>query len=284
MQKDFNSFEFINDLSQELVIKFEKAGNGTTPYTVGVARENAVRSKLRQILPGKVDIGTGFVIDSFGYTSKQTDIVIIEKDICPIFSINGTPETTYYPCESVLAVGEIKSILDTDDIVDAFGKIESVKKCQRYIKDSINWRKYFSTFTTLGAESERYNQQSHPKDQIYGFVLCQSLGLTIPTFLERCKEEIKIREPYLLPDLFVSLNDGLALFINKKNKCFTLDTYNADTFYFVKSPYVCFQFLLARLQEIMSVGRTSSVLPFIRYVIPQDSLQLNGQGISLVDE
>lgn len=281
MKAGFNSFDYVNDLSQELVSKFEKAGTGTTPATVGMAREKAVRDKLKQLLPGSIDIGTGFVIDSFGNTSKQTDIVILERDICPVFSINDTPETTYYPCESVLAVGEIKSVLDSDDITDAFAKIESVKSCKRYVEDSIHWRKYFNTFTTVGAESERYSQQDHPNDQIYGFVLCQSLGLTIPTFLNKCLNEIKGREKYLLPDIIVSLKDGVAIFLNMQRKEIRRDVYNADTFYFANNPQDCFQYLLARLQEHMAIGRTSAIMPFNRYVINSDSITLNGQGVPI---
>lgn len=135
MEKAFDSVSFVAALSNELIAGFEKAGKATTPATVGAAREHAVREKLEKILPGQVGIGSGFVFDSYGHTSKQTDIIIYEKGICPVFSIEGTPETTYYSCEGVIAIGEIKSTLDTDGIIDSFSKVESVKKNRRYVKD-----------------------------------------------------------------------------------------------------------------------------------------------------
>ena len=56
--------------------------------------EQPVRKQLEQILPRGLAVGSGFVIDSYGGTSRQTDVVLYEKDICSVFSINDTPETT----------------------------------------------------------------------------------------------------------------------------------------------------------------------------------------------
>lgn len=77
-----------------------------------------------------VGIGSGCIIDTSGIASNQTDIVLYEKDICPIFSVNDDPQATYFPCESVIAVGEIKSSLGTKELTDAVNKIASVKKIE----------------------------------------------------------------------------------------------------------------------------------------------------------
>lgn len=279
MELTFNSVEFLNRMSKELVDAFTSAGSATTPATVGAVRENVVREKLGKVLPANISVGSGFVIDSFQHTSKQTDIIIYEKDICPVFSIANTPETTYYPCESVLAIGEVKSNLDSDDIEDAFRKIESVKSCQRFVKDSINWRKYCNTFTTVGAESERFDQGSKWTDQVYGFIICQSLGLKEESFLEKCLLEIRKRDRALLPNIIVSLNDGLAVFIDSVNMHHCIDAHDADMLYFFEKPSICFQFLLSRIHLIMNKGRTSCVLPFDRYIIESDALDMVGKGI-----
>ena len=49
-----------------------------------------------------------------------------------MFSVNRTAQTTYYPCEGVIAVGEIKSRLDGDSLEDAFRKVASAKELRRY--------------------------------------------------------------------------------------------------------------------------------------------------------
>ena len=57
--------------------------------------ESPVRKQLEHHLPTGIAVGSGFVIDSYGATSSQTDLILYERDICPVFSKNDTPGTTY---------------------------------------------------------------------------------------------------------------------------------------------------------------------------------------------
>lgn len=132
MEKQFDVDKFIARIGERLVQDFEYAKAATSPGAVGDAMEQPVRMQLEQILPRGVGVGSGYVFDSCGNTSRQTDVVLYEKDICPIFSINETPETTYYPCEGVIAVGQVKSFLTKQLLKEEFEKIESVKRLQRH--------------------------------------------------------------------------------------------------------------------------------------------------------
>ena len=118
MTQTFDPDKFIARIGQRLVEQFDDARAATSPSTIGSAMEQPVRNQLEQILPRGIGVGSGFVIDSEGGTSRQTDVVLYEKDICPVFSVNNTPDTTYYPCEGVIAVGEIKSTLDKQRLGD----------------------------------------------------------------------------------------------------------------------------------------------------------------------
>ncbi len=110
MQNSFDSREFVNRIGKNLVVAFDNARQlATTPELVGDAMEHPVMEKLGQILPNGIGIGSGCVIDTKGATSRQMDVVLYERDICPVFCVNNSPETTYYPCEGVIAVGEVKS-------------------------------------------------------------------------------------------------------------------------------------------------------------------------------
>ena len=133
MDHTFDPDGFIRRIGERLVDEFKDAKAGTTPSTVGAAVEQPVRDQLEQILPRGIGVGEGFVIDSYGGTSRQQDVVLYERDICPVFSINRTPQTTYYPCEGVIAVGEIKSSLDRHSLQDAFQKVASVKRLRRHV-------------------------------------------------------------------------------------------------------------------------------------------------------
>jgi hypothetical protein len=129
MPKPFDPVGYVTQVGQELVAAFQVAGLATTPGQIGSARESPVRRKLMQLLPRGVGVGSGCVIDSFGNTSRQMDVVLYEKEICPVFSINENPESTYYPCEGVIAAGEIKSALDSRELQDTFRKSRASRDC-----------------------------------------------------------------------------------------------------------------------------------------------------------
>ena len=105
MKKTFSVDDFVARIGERLVMEFEAAREATTPVAVGDAIEQPVRDQLEQILPRGIGVGSGFVIDSSGATSRQTDVILYEKEICPKFSINKARGTEYYPCEGVIAVG-----------------------------------------------------------------------------------------------------------------------------------------------------------------------------------
>ena len=120
-----------------------------------------------QLLPRGVGVGSGCVIDSFGNANRQMDVILYERDICPVFSINEDPDSTYYPCEGVIAVGEVKSALDSRKLKDTFLKIESVKRLRRFARlspsgvpgmaDYVAFRKYGSLNSAAIPKPGDYN-------------------------------------------------------------------------------------------------------------------------------
>jgi hypothetical protein len=281
MEKTFNSIEFLNDLSKELVLGFEKAGKATTPVLVGSAREKEVRNKLELIFPQSIGIATGCIIDSFGHTSKQTDIVIYEKEICPVFSINDTDESTYFPCEGIIGVGEIKSTLNTTDLEDSFVKIKSVKELNRTLNNTTCWRRYCSRQSIQGADSQYYSQTEKVEDQILGFILCEKIGLTLDTFLTKCSALIKKEKTHLLPNIIVSLQDGLFIYLDSTKNQIRKSKANSDKFYNIKNPNGDFQFLLNEINFFINHGRSTDILPFEKYILKETSLPGNGKYVDL---
>ena len=186
--------KFIARIGQRLVEKFDYARAGTTPVTVGDAMEQPVRDQLEQILPRGIAVGEGFVIDSEGGTSKQTDVILYERDICPKFSINNTPGTTFYPCEGVIAVGEVKSTLDRRTLRDAFEKIASVKKLQRRATQNfmphptsgepIVQRRNYGSLQTSPIVDITERPDLDGTAQIFGFVVAEELEGKAEIFCE----------------------------------------------------------------------------------------------------
>ena len=100
------------------------------PGELGSGREEIIREFLRAYLPKRFDISTGFAFDSKGSVSKQLDIIISNSLQCPRFETAGA--NRFYPCESVVAVGQVKSSLTTrEEFSQAMTNLESAKSLDR---------------------------------------------------------------------------------------------------------------------------------------------------------
>lgn len=266
MDKTFSPQKYLEELAESLIYNFSKASGGTTPGLVGSAREHELRSKLQLVLPTKVAVATGCVIDSFGNTSSQCDVILYEKDHCPVFSINGDPASTYIPCESVIAVGEVKSSLGTSEVCDAVDKIAKIKSLQRYSSDVTCFRQYGSVMGMQGAPEEAFDPLHKPFDQIYGFILCHEFSLAPATLADRYVNACSRHEKHLSPNLMVSLKDGLMLFTNEMLQVLE-NRVNAVHVFLGKNPDGEVPYLINKLATVANRGRTTSVLPYSRYLL-----------------
>lgn len=185
MESVFDTQKYISFLGEELIYSFSKSAMTTHPYSVGSGRESIAKAKLKAILPPGIGIGSGFVVDTFGNTSAQCDIILFEESYSLKFIVNEDSAHTYYNCESVIAVGEVKSNTSITEIEDSFRKIRRIRELKRRIsKDSEernSFRKYFSSMSLAGVESERYDQDKKQFDQIFN-ILIASYQLKIITY------------------------------------------------------------------------------------------------------
>jgi hypothetical protein len=288
MQQSFDAVSYSRDVGRELIADFETAARATTPGLIGSARERPVRRKLEHLLPVGIGVGSGCVIDSFGGTSKQQDVVLYEKAFCPIFSVNETPETTYYPCEGVIAVGEVKSTVASKELTDIFEKIHSVKMLKRFTKasksvlsgkESICFRKYGSNVTIRGTQEEEFNQTETPFDQIFGFAIAGSLGITDKTFCAKFAELASRTDDHLSPNLIVLLNEGVVFpLAGGSEPTILLSQKDATGFYFANKGEENFQFLLSLLYQVFRQGRTVESSAFERYITHDGILRVSFNG------
>ena len=208
MQRHFHAVSYVIGIGQELVSNFAAAGQATSPGQVGSAREAPTRNKLKHLLPSGVAVGSGFVIDSYGGTSRQMDIVLYEEQFCPVFSINDDPATTYYPCEGAIAVGEIKSDIVSAEVDDIFTKVASTKRLRRHAvsdPDGVPFRHYGSPLTVVGTGAEQFDQDNNSSDQIFAFALGRSLKLATETLCQRFRELSVEFNRSMSPNLVVTL-------------------------------------------------------------------------------
>lgn len=95
---------------------------------MGRANEIALSQLVTSLLPSSVGIGTGIVFDSKGGRSKQMDLIVFERASQPQIMAQSTQ--LLFPVETVHAVVEVKTTVDSEAIVDAGKKAESLRLLQ----------------------------------------------------------------------------------------------------------------------------------------------------------
>jgi hypothetical protein len=269
----FSGSDFIAHVATRLVNEFAYSAEGGTPVLIGSAKEHPARVQLERLMPDGVGVGSGIVIDSYGGTSKQQDIVIFEK-ICPIFSINGSPEATYYPIEGVIAVGEVKSSLGKSELNDAFEKSVSVKKLRRYsfaTDDSlgcgptVNFRNYTEVTSFSGTKEEEYDQDNKSLHQVFTFILCEKFESSAEATLKNYSLFCREFGSQLAPNFVASLNDGTICPHNSLTNSTTRAAMEADGAIFSEIGKLSFSQLLKLLRMYVSSGKTVDRIHFERY-------------------
>lgn len=227
MKASFDAAEFVREIGDDLVRDFKKARKATTPGLVGDAMEHPVRSRLEQILPQGIGVGSGCIIDTFGGTSRQMDVVLYEKEQCPVFCINENPGTTYYPCEGVLAVGEVKSAIGKKELADCFEKIRSVKLLQRDFqrtKSGMYVGRPYGEYGSAAAYGFEFNHTN--KGDIFGFIFAEKPNVQLvpyranaPSMSDYYSDNVRaLQNDVLCPDMTVFL-DGTVLMALATDSC-----------------------------------------------------------------
>ena len=281
MSPTFHAKDFIARLGESLLKEFEDARQATTGPLIGTAIETPARRRLEQVIPRGIAVGSGCVIDSYGNCSKQQDVVLYERDICPVFSVNDTPESTYYPCEGVLGVIEVKSSLDTASLRDSFEKIESVRRLRRHGicgspstrgETRPEYRRYQST-TMANAirfvEPELLNH--YGLDQIFGAVLAGSLRMRPSAFRSRFAELAQEFGDDFTPNMIEVLDGGTLLPCNSEGNDAKILPSARNATHFMHSESDPLGNLIHSIYLTYREGVTSPTSAFDRYVVGDET-------------
>lgn len=210
-------------ISQQLDIEFEELSTEIFhPLKSGEARENVFRKFLVKYLPQRVGIDQGFVIDAQGRVSKQIDVIIYDKTVATVFDVNGVK---YFPCEIVLAAGEVKSNIDSKrDLEDALSKIKSVKELDR----SNQGRNSIITGPGISLSGLKFDPLTQHRDQILGFIFTRT-SMTKETVLEALQEYNSKVERRLWLNIFCAYRNFLISY--KSDERLTPSAMDADRMY-----------------------------------------------------
>src|SRR5689334_20016422 len=82
---------YLADMASDLVREFARSGMTDHPVSKGSIKETRSREKLEALLPGFVSATHGFVVDSYGEVSHQSDLILCERHISCRFDL-GSPD------------------------------------------------------------------------------------------------------------------------------------------------------------------------------------------------
>jgi hypothetical protein len=182
----------------EDIFKNENENQLIHPGEFGSYREAICKRFLEFIIPRKLTIDTGFLINVNNEVSTQCDLIIYDGFHTPL--IQTKEFQRFFPVETVCAVGEVKSKLNFNQLNEALIKLSKVKLLAEYCK---------STTAIYKSNNSKYSPQTNPRDQIITFLICQKLDFNIERLSQLYDSNIEHR---LKHNMILSLDDGLVLY------------------------------------------------------------------------
>lgn len=190
-------------------IFYDESGKLIHPGEYGMYKETACKEFLKFVIPNRLDISQGFLINSHNEHSHQCDIVIYDSKVTPI--IESGERQRFFPVETVVAVGEVKSTLTKTQFTEAINKLSKVKHMREKINNpTIIKRDHWG----------KYDPINYPYDQIFTFLVCNKLDFNIGNIASDINSIYQDSIPYRYRhNLILSIEDGLLLYYdnNKKN-------------------------------------------------------------------
>ena len=174
------------------------------PGEFGTYREGIVRDFLQSFLPQRLAIDTGFVVNALGEVSGQIDLVIYDPSLTP--SLESKNRQKFFPVETVIAVGEVKSDVNRDQFTDALIQISKVKEIRSTLTDeasaAVRWYALGNT---------EYDPDMIPFDQVFTFLICNRIafplrGVSFPSTLNDIYKSVAYAHRH---SSILSLEDGL---------------------------------------------------------------------------
>lgn len=268
----FDTHAYTQNLAEDLVLAYGSAAQATTPGLVGGAREHAVRSRLESILPGGVAVGTGCVIDSEGNASGQMDVVFYERQFCPVFKV--AEDVSYYPCESVIAVGSIKSTIGKKELGDIYRNVASVRRLRKFARPArgtesppgrVAVRTYLQKATHLVSGNWKTLQNSSSAAQIYAFGFGRSFGAKPETMMQHTMELYGEIPAASRPNVVLTVDREMLAPAAGRQMSYSALGCPGVTFVI---PGNSLEYLLVSLFSIIQNGITAPGSALERYVVP----------------
>jgi len=186
----------------------EASGKLMHPGEFGGLREGLVRELLRNFLPESYGISEGFVVSPSGDISSQCDIIIYSRIHAPV--IQPAERQRFFPIESIVAVGEVKSVVDSVVLRDALEKLARVKEIRANLTAGAVAR---SVFNDVGV----YDPFNLLLDQIGTFIIAESISCQRSTVGRLIREASDGKHPTMQANLVASVRDYCTAYKDQRS-------------------------------------------------------------------
>lgn len=203
---------FINEYisSRDLFEDLSKRNKLFHPSEYGIYREKICDELIKFSIPSKFETGTGFLINSFDKISTQSDILIYDLNNTPV--IKKDSKTRFFPVETVVGVGEIKSRLKISDLCKAAIKLSKTKRIKQISPTN--------PFCINNQNKKSFNPDLDGHDTLFSFLICEEIeGFEVQKVFQKLNEayiDSEIEYEYR-HNVILSLNDGVLTYKNQFN-------------------------------------------------------------------
>ncbi len=171
----------------------------------GRSREDACSSLLKDTICSAFGVSRGFVLNCNDQRTTECDIVIHNPLYHPLH--DPSTGTDFFAAESVVAIGEIKSVLTRTKLKSALGKLSENKK----IRNSLNG---LSARDVRSFQAVNINTEVHHTLAPFTFLVCEKIDRFddgIAHELGKYYDDAAI-PGYLRHNLILSIRDGLLTY------------------------------------------------------------------------
>lgn len=203
----FNSFiEAFSDTAEQIFI--EKSGKLIQPHDFGVYRENICKGFIRNFISSRLEIGSGFLINTFDSVGTQCDIIVYDKINTP--KILGDNNNPFFTVETVAGIGEIKSAVTKNQLKEAINKLARNKMLKQINHPVYIFKDHYNP---------KFDPANNNRDTIFSFVVCKKFDFDYSNIQNEIAsmydDDIPIEYRH---NLILSVEDGLLCYFDDKNK------------------------------------------------------------------
>ena len=213
--------KFLLDYRNAMKLFNDDKKNGLTHAgEYGTYKENICKELFEFAIPGRFEIGSGFIYNEEKEMTTQVDVLIYAYDETPLMRLDK--KQRFYPNETVRIIGEVKSVLTKKELGDALIKLaknKAIRKTsslayydvleKRYDKENATSDGYSTSGVAL-----KCNPIENPLDGLFSFLICDRIkgfNANLAGYINERYTEAGI-EQHNRHNAIISITDGVLIY------------------------------------------------------------------------